>query len=392
MPASTTTAFELLSPLLLSSISLALLCVWRIWNSPPAKTMGLSLAWFAGGLLVQVLWHPQAPPIPVGYVLAFSSCYLAACALGASTVAHRLQVTFPWRKAVIVSVLTLLAMAWFTLHTPNLAARVYIIKIMCLVVLCLPLLRWQSIQPINRFDHWMRWIYVAFLCSDLVHTLLQLPASLGGDETRFTTTWFWLGTHMFAISFGLAMSALLLFAITTDVMERVNHERLRDPLTQLLNRRGFEELSPHAKLPQPQQQWALLALDLDHFKQVNDHYGHAVGDQVLQSLATLLQQQVRAGDLVARFGGEEFVVLAAVPHSAAAEQLAQRIRTSVAQAQLLPHTAPQQSITISIGVAMMPGQLPLRTAQALLVADHQLYQAKFTGRNQVRMAPATYWR
>jgi two-component system, cell cycle response regulator len=129
-------------------------------------------------------------------------------------------------------------------------------------------------------------------------------------------------------------------------------------------------------------------LDVDHFKRVNDTWGHAAGDAVLQELANRIDAQVRASDVAARYGGEEFVVLMPNTDIASGILLAERIRKAVAASSYdLPHGG-SESITASIGVA---GAIPdadaedLKTVGDSLIAraDVALYQAKSNGRNRV---------
>lgn len=151
-----------------------------------------------------------------------------------------------------------------------------------------------------------------------------------------------------------------------------------DLLTGLPNRRALmEQLDEHLALAQRgRQTLSVMLIDIDHFKQVNDGHGHEVGDEVLTTLARLLASRVRACDLVGRWGGEEFLLLAPATHESEAWELAERIRQAVAGT-VFPHGTP---LTISLGVAeFRPGD----HREALLRrADNALYSAKAGGRNQ----------
>jgi diguanylate cyclase len=129
----------------------------------------------------------------------------------------------------------------------------------------------------------------------------------------------------------------------------------------------------------------VLIMDIDHFKQVNDTYGHEVGDQVLIQLAELLRENIRFEDMPFRYGGEEFVVL--VPRTEVGETtldlvIAERLRTAIERHTFECHDAPPLKKTISIGVARFPdhGKTSHEIIQA---ADEALYRAKHNGRNQV---------
>jgi diguanylate cyclase len=130
---------------------------------------------------------------------------------------------------------------------------------------------------------------------------------------------------------------------------------------------------------------AVLAIDLDLFKQVNDRHGHAAGDTVLQHTAALMRRFTRQHDLVARSGGEEFCVLLPETGADEAAALAERLRAGL-QAQPVQHGALLVPVTMSVGVSLiLPGDASLDAA--LGRADAALYQAKAAGRNQVCVAP-----
>ena len=127
---------------------------------------------------------------------------------------------------------------------------------------------------------------------------------------------------------------------------------------------------------------ALLLLDLDHFKQVNDQYGHAAGDQVLAGVGTALRSVLRARDFAGRNGGEEFAVLLPDTDIAAALEIAERVRAAIAEVTLPGTGVP---VTVSIGVAGFPGHAS--TLERLdRLADAALYVAKRQGRNRVELA------
>ncbi len=162
----------------------------------------------------------------------------------------------------------------------------------------------------------------------------------------------------------------------------------RDALTGLANRRSFElalarEVDRVARSGEPA---LLLMLDIDHFKRVNDRFGHAAGDAVLRSVATALVDSVRPMDLVARVGGEEFAII--LPNCAAAfgATVAERVRRRVERSPVMAGPAGTAvDVTISIGGAFAPQWV--RSTPALWVerADQQLYRAKALGRNLVQL-------
>ena len=159
-----------------------------------------------------------------------------------------------------------------------------------------------------------------------------------------------------------------------------------DSLTELANRRSFFEHAA-AEVQRAQRYGhplSLQMLDIDHFKSINDHFGHAAGDEVLRKLADVLRANLRHNDLAARIGGEEFVVLLPETRLEAAAQHAERLRMAIA-ALRFPFDQAMHSITVSIGVAALDiGELS--PDPMLMRADSGLYRAKDDGRNRVQVA------
>lgn len=157
-----------------------------------------------------------------------------------------------------------------------------------------------------------------------------------------------------------------------------------DELTGVLNRRRFFELGEAERLRITRYGYpcGVLMLDLDHFKRINDRYGHAAGDKVLQIFAATIGDLLRNSDILGRIGGEEFAVILPQTDHAGALGLAERLRASVA-ARTITIDEGELSITTSIGVTQLTAH-DERFDRALLRADDALYRAKAEGRNCVR--------
>lgn len=157
---------------------------------------------------------------------------------------------------------------------------------------------------------------------------------------------------------------------------------LLDPLTGLLNRRGFADVSAGVLqgLRASRQGCAVIVIDLDHFKRINDQFGHAVGDHVLREFGALMKQVARKDDLCARFGGEEFVLLLPGADRDQAIDVAERLRAFAAQARVAAG-AEWVSFTLSAGVAA--DDTAAHLDKTLSDADTAMYRAKAAGRNRV---------
>ena len=176
------------------------------------------------------------------------------------------------------------------------------------------------------------------------------------------------------------VSAWLMYAVNVQ-SSRLKDMALTDALTGAFNRRYFESLAEQAlEIWQRYQRPAsLLVLDIDHFKQINDSYGHATGDEALKGLVALISQRIRGVDTLCRYGGEEFVVLLAETGAIQAARVAEEIRAKVQAAAL----APGPGLTISIGVADLTQASSVEAW--VQSADVALYRAKQAGRNRVEI-------
>lgn len=187
----------------------------------------------------------------------------------------------------------------------------------------------------------------------------------------------------------ISSATIFKFALQ-DHTENIFHKELykmavMDALTNMYNKRYFlerfaEELS-HAK--RTQKPLAVLMIDIDHFKQVNDTYGHLAGDMILHQVGQRLQQVVRTEDLLARYGGEEMAVLLRGTDESSALQLGERMRQTIAA---LPMTYEKEQIpvTISVGAAAYSVDSPYETVEECIqAADQCLYVSKDSGRNRV---------
>jgi diguanylate cyclase (GGDEF)-like protein len=162
-----------------------------------------------------------------------------------------------------------------------------------------------------------------------------------------------------------------------------------DGLTGLWNRNFFDRrwAEEHSRCARHGHAMSIALLDLDHFKAINDNFGHPVGDMVLQGVAKILQRESRTSDLACRYGGEEFVLLMPDTPAPDAATVCDRIRAAV-EAARWPRV-PSLSVTVSIGIAGASSSAPVSADQWLEATDLNLYTAKRGGRNKVVMTDLT---
>ncbi|HAT8369584.1 TPA: diguanylate cyclase [Legionella pneumophila] len=166
--------------------------------------------------------------------------------------------------------------------------------------------------------------------------------------------------------------------------ESLRYQSIRDPLTGLYNRRYLEDFL-FKQLHQAERtkaSFAILMLDLDHFKKINDTFGHDAGDLVLKELGQILNSDIRLGDIAARYGGEEFVLLLYDIDAQAAKMKAENLRSAISNLQVKYGAQPVGQITASIGISVYPDDAK-SPAEVIEAADKALYQAKNKGRNKV---------
>jgi diguanylate cyclase (GGDEF)-like protein len=207
--------------------------------------------------------------------------------------------------------------------------------------------------------------------------------SAGADE--------FLSKPVNALELQIRMSSMLRIKRLTDELERLNRSLAElatiDPLTQIANRRVVEqrlahEFQRHRRYKHP---FAVALVDIDHFKAVNDGHGHPAGDRVLVEVAAAIRYSVRATDLVARFGGEEFIIVAPETGSVAARLMADRVRRAIAVRTAGRAEQGLPPVTASLGVASTESKAADET-ELVAKADAALYQAKNEGRNRVVVA------
>ena len=189
---------------------------------------------------------------------------------------------------------------------------------------------------------------------------------------------------------------LIVYDVTDNAVHKIDLEKANqdlailsqtDGLTQLFNRTHWEQclLAEYKRWTRSQNSSCLVMLDIDHFKQVNDNYGHMAGDEVIKHLSSLIREHVRETDVSGRYGGEEFAILLADTTLKNANVFAQRLREQVEKS-VVKYNDIDIIYTVSMGVAEVNGSI--KTHEAWIeCSDTALYQSKEAGRNQVTLFP-----
>jgi diguanylate cyclase (GGDEF)-like protein len=312
-------------------------------------------------------------------------CFLITGYLLIGGVIKRYGLRIPHATMAGLVIVGAIGQVWFVLMQPDLTARVFLVNFLLGCFSLIGAIWLWGVDKRHFVDRLLFWVTV--LCA--VNFLLR-PASImllaGGftDFGSFQQSFYWTTVQFTQVMISVLFALTLMVAIALDLIAELRREAYTDKLSELLNRRGFEQeagaaLKDCAARRQPA---CLLIVDLDHFKSINDTWGHAVGDQVISLFGRHVAASLRPGMVAGRIGGEEFAVLIADTELGAARRFAEGLRTDFpgGSAGFLPGPL---SPTVSIGLCMAgPGT---ELYDLLHRADEALYHAKRLGRNQVQV-------
>lgn len=371
--------YSLLIPSLVLCLSLITLLI--AYN----KNLGNYLVSYATGLfLIGVtifLNTTLSTTLLNSYASILSLIYFSSCALHAQALYIRLKLPFSWRRCCIFMLLGMLGVAFFSHYYAYQNARIVSIALVtALIYLHRPILFFK-VKTRLKIDYYLK-IFTYVMLGLVLFRAGLIIALHSTEEYIAQNEGLWALTQLIIVFVNLVFFSLFVSSSIFDSITKLKQERLLDPLTGLLNRRGFNMYVAKLKAAMPYQN-AILMADLDHFKNINDQYGHHIGDLALQHVSRLLQHNLREQDQVFRIGGEEFIILLAQVSNENADEIAERIRKNIEQEALL-YQGQSINLSISIGISFFKHGQQLDTA--LLDADQLLYQAKKMGRNQVQRA------
>lgn len=346
------------------------------------------VAYAAGAYLATAfafLMQDVAPVLPMELQrLPANAGFLATGALFAAAIIERYHLPVPWRAMGIVAGIALAIFSWFLLGDPSITARIYAISAGAGAIALMVVRALWPIEKPHLIDRVLFWV-AALSAANLIIRPLVIFAFVGGFDSYvgFQQSIYWTTVQFSQAMVSIVAAISLMVAVAIDMIAELRREADDDQLSGLLNRRGFEAAAGSAlrRSLDDDRPAALLIADLDHFKQVNDQHGHAMGDAIIAAFGA----HVRAlgpDDMVAgRIGGEEFALLLPGTGIETARRLAEVIRIgfSTACAETIP---PSLVPTTSIGLAA--GMAGEGLSQLMRRADQALYDAKRAGRNRVR--------
>ncbi|WP_371866959.1 GGDEF domain-containing protein [Duganella fentianensis] len=345
-------------------------------DSPP------EMRWWATGNLVisagLALTNLEGVPPLLCALVGYS-----LIALGIALVLRGVRVhcgdTLATGQIVLITLIAMLVSGYFTLIEPSVRGRI------AFSGFYFGVLNWMCGYAAGRYSS-ERGVPIAVTGFGLLGTALvvrgmHLLMQEGPVDLSSSTV---LGITMLTVPLGQVCTSFgLILMVMWRYAERLRQLSSIDALTGALNRAGLEDQGGRLalRLQRARRDLAVLMIDVDHFKQINDSFGHAAGDEVLRCLTRLLRQELRPMDVLARIGGEEFVLVLDGVDPAAALRLAERLRARIADEAVQCEGA-SVAYTVSIGVVASAAagyELP-----ALMAAgDRAMYEAKRRGRNQV---------
>lgn len=303
-----------------------------------------------------------------------------ALLMGALLGHYRLPI--PWRSFAVMGGLGLGGLTFFLLVHPDINYRIFSISFALAAMAFLTAVELRHTGKAHLIDRLILWAAILTGANFLVRPVVILWMEGGYTSyVGFQQSLYWTTVQFTQSLVSIILALCLMIAIAHDLISQLQRDARTDKLSGLLNRRGFED-DANALLAHHAGPLALLLADLDHFKQINDHFGHTAGDTVIADFGRLLHELAPGGAVQGRIGGEEFALLVPVPDKESALALARslRERMEATRSEALPHT------TVSIGVALT--DTPDQLDSLLQKADKALYRAKRGGRNRVSLHAA----
>lgn len=359
--------------------AVVLVYLWSVQRSyPPAKDWAVGSLMFAIGLFLFAL-RTQAPAVLTEIV---SNLFLLpGLMLFNFGIVKATGRTPPMKSGLVFCLVAIAFIAWFVLVSPNYPAGVVTHN---LVFLTLYLYTAYAclVAKTAKGNHTFR--IVGLLCIALALACFwRVVGGVFGLTFSFSPTLprlFWVATSL--ISFPM-ITVLLTLHTSQRLQEEIHAQARRDTLTDAFNRRAFTEFADKewSRSVRNDYPLSMLTVDIDHFKNFNDQYGHQTGDAALVQVSRVAQSALRASDIWCRYGGEEFVALLPNTTLSQAMAIAERLRQSVERTTIVSARG-SLSVSVSIGVAERSSNHS-SIEEVLAISDAALYKAKAAGRNRV---------
>lgn len=269
--------------------------------------------------------------------------------------------------------------AYYYYVEKNLIIRIYILNFGFGAVFLYTVLKLHQLRKGNITEQFLFWVLLLFSLQFFIRTGLTI-SGIDTSAVNFGTSVFWLTLQYSLAVFGVSLALALLAVVVHDKLIAIKIEYAKDHLTGLLNRRDFDEQAESILANRGYAPVSVLLIDVDHFKTVNDMFGHSSGDSVLRVIGAKLKESICEGDISGRIGGEEFAIVLRNKDLRAAQNLANNIRAMIERTDF-PDLPYGYKVTVSIGIASAGEGESLFSLVGR--ADRLLYIAKIAGRNRV---------
>ena len=364
--------FAFFLPVMMASFGIMFLIVWS-WNVRAAGWWSAAFFCIAAGFSAPVGF--AAIPTPLWSIIAdllFATGFL----LFSQALLERWRPSWLLPARLGIWALSLLLCVFASLFD-NLPLELVASDFGCFLLIAIPLVTAKA--HLRRAADRALFGAACLVALDNLVRGSTIPVTLAAGTDFFTSNYAYL-MQALACIFGLFLALSALATQVIDLLGRYQREAMVDPLSGLFNRRGFDDAIAKIEAEGPRE-GSLIVCDIDHFKAVNDEYGHALGDSVIAALSQIISRQAPERAITARFGGEEFVLFLPDTNAAEAAQIADTLRESFtltvgAKLQL------SRGLTASFGLSTVQGS-DGSIHDAIARADEALYEAKARGRNRV---------
>ena len=369
--------FNLTAPLVTLSFGCILLVGWTLLREEKA------LLWIALCYILSAIGMAMQSAMTnedlARWTIVSTPLFIGGAWCAAQGIAKRFKTSAHPKVALVIGMIGLCAIAYYSRIENDLWVRTLILNSCILLVqmLALPSI-FLSNKAANAWDRCLLWSFVAFSMIICCRIFIIANAGSSFDLAQLTKSTYWRFLLISSLFFSLWFMAVLLGATITSILKNLRYDRDHDALTGLLNRRAFFERAKCVTSSDLDKSAVILAIDIDHFKLVNDTYGHHTGDLVLKRVAKVLRDTIGEQHLIARLGGEEFVVALFNATPEDAKEIALLIRENLATLSI--PNGPNR-ISASFGIADYND--PTDLIGALKHADRALYNAKADGRDKI---------
>lgn len=381
-----TQTLYLTTVLVTSIMAIVVLAFWRFNRGLPGVTQWGLTAVMGLVMFITVGLRSRLPELVS--VLVTNVCIITLPYLGWTGCRAYLCLSRPkWRQDLLIGLGVMAVITFFTVAEPNLQARILVQNLVAgllyaLMAKTIGVGGWQRYPA--RYTHALTVAAHAVFMLSVRPWLLITANAEPTDNQLVLASWILLESMVFYLLLSISMMLLVIEQLSLKLVAQAEI----DPLTRVFNRNAFMTLLNKARSRCERQNLPLsvMMIDLDHFKFINDTWGHQAGDQVLKRFAAMASAALRNEDVIGRMGGEEFCVILTGSHLSEAQEIGERLRHACESETVVAEEI-RIRFTISIGIAQVTVSESLETA--IRRADQAMYRAKRIGRNRVELAQKT---